>query len=129
MPIVRVSSEDIDIDRVLADLAGARIRIEEEIEAEAAEDGGAFTEEELASAVLVRAPVKPEQLRAVREKMGLSQSQFATKFGLGIDALQQYEQGRRVPSGAASTLLRVISAEPEAVIRALVPRRQDECMP
>jgi putative transcriptional regulator len=44
-------------------------------------------------------------------------------FGFSVDTVQQYEQGRRVPSGPASTLLRVIAAEPEAVIRALDPHR------
>jgi hypothetical protein len=36
-----------------------------------------------------------------------------------LDTVQQYEQGRRRPSGPASTLLRVIEADPEAVVRAL----------
>jgi putative transcriptional regulator len=44
-------------------------------------------------------------------------------FGFSVDTVQQYEQGRRVPSGPASTLLRVIAAEPEAVLRALDPGR------
>jgi DNA-binding transcriptional regulator YiaG len=54
----------------------------------------------------------------MREKLELSQRQFATKSDLGIDALQQNEQGRRVPSGAASTLLRVVGTDPEAVTQA-----------
>jgi putative transcriptional regulator len=58
-------------------------------------------------------------VRALRTRLGLSQSQFALRFGFTIDTLQQYEQGRRTPSGPASTLLRVIDADPEAVIRAL----------
>ena len=62
-------------------------------------------------------------MRALRARLGLSQAQFALMFGLNLDTWQQYEQGRRVPSGPASTLLRVIAREPEAVLRALDPRR------
>ncbi len=60
-----------------------------------------------------------EQVRALRSRLGLSQAQFAQRFGFTVDTVQQYEQGRRTPSGPASTLLRVIDADPEAVIRAL----------
>ena len=39
--------------------------------------------------------------------------------GFALDMVQQYEQGRQRPSGPASTLLRVIDADPEGVVRAL----------
>ena len=123
MPIVRRKASDIDREKLLADLAASRVRTEAEIEAEAAEDGGAFTDEELAEFVPVYPPPKPEEVRALRARLGLSQSQFALMFGFSVDTVQQYEQGRRVPSGPASTLLRVIAKEPEAVIRALDPQR------
>jgi len=55
--------------------------------------------------------------------MGLSQAQFARRFGFTIDTLQQYEQGRRAPSGPAATLLRVIEADPDAVQRAPAVRK------
>jgi putative transcriptional regulator len=64
----------------------------------------------------------PERVRALRRKLGLSQVQFAHRFGFTLDTVQQYEQGRRHPSGPASTLLRIIEADPEAVARALRPR-------
>jgi putative transcriptional regulator len=83
-----------------------------------------MTDEELAQAVPVYPPPKPEDVRALRARLELSQSQFALMFGFSVDTVQQYEQGRRVPSGPASTLLRVIAAEPEAVIRALDPHRE-----
>ena len=50
-------------------------------------------------------------MRALRARLNLSQSEFAQRFGFTIDTLQQYEQGRRVPSGPASTLLRAIGRE------------------
>jgi putative transcriptional regulator len=123
MTIVRRSITDVDVPKLLADLAASRPWTEAEIDAEAAEDGDAWTEEELGEAVVVYPPPTPEQVRALRAKLGLSQSQFALRFGFTIDTVQQYEQGRRRPSGPASTLLRVIEAEPEAVIRALHPSR------
>ncbi|MBV9748465.1 MAG: helix-turn-helix domain-containing protein [Acetobacteraceae bacterium] len=119
MAIVRRSRADIDRAKLLADLAASRVRTEEEIEAEAAEDGGAWTDEELATAVVVYPPPTAAQVRALRARLGLSQAQFAQQFGFTVDTVQQYEQGRRVPSGPASTLLRVIEAEPDAVARAL----------
>ena len=122
MPIVRVSRADIDRDKLLADLAASRVRTEEEIDAEAAEDGDAWTEEDVAQAIAVYPPPTPEQVRALRTRLGLSQARFAHRFGFSVDAVQQYEQGRRVPSGPASTLLRVIAADPEAVVRSLDPR-------
>jgi putative transcriptional regulator len=119
MPIVRRTRADIDKAKMLAELASRPLPSEEEIEAQAAEDGDAWTEEELAETEPVHTPPSPEQIRALRGKLGLTQAQFARRFGFTIDTVQQYEQGRRRPSGPASTLLRVIEADPEAVVRAL----------
>jgi putative transcriptional regulator len=119
MSTARRSRTDVDEARLLADLANSRTRSEAEIEAEAFGDNDAWTDEDVASAVAVYPPPTPGQVRALRTRLGLSQSQFALRFGFTIDTLQQYEQGRRTPSGPASTLLRVIDADPEAVIRAL----------
>jgi putative transcriptional regulator len=124
MSIVRRTRPDIDREKLLADLAARPQPSEEEIDRWAEEDGGAMTDEELAQAVPVYPPPKPEDVRALRARLELSQSQFALMFGFSVDTVQQYEQGRRVPSGPASTLLRVIAAEPEAVIRALDPHRE-----
>lgn len=123
MPIVRRRLSDIDREKLLADLAAAPEPTEEEIERHAVEDGGALTNEEFATAIVVYPPPKAEQVRALRARLGMSQTQFAHRFGFTVDTLQQYEQGRRTPSGPASTLLRVIAADPEAVMCALDPRR------
>ena len=56
---------------------------------------------------------------AIRKRLGLSQSDFATQFGFKLDALQNWEQGRRRPDGAARAFLKVIEREPAAVQRAL----------
>ncbi len=123
MAIVRRIRADIDREQLLAELAARPPPSEEEIDRQAAEDGDAWTDKELAEAVPVYPPPKPEEVRALRARLGLSQTQFALMFGFSVDTVQQYEQGRRVPSGPACTLLRVIAAEPEAVLRALDPRR------
>ena len=49
----------------------------------------------------------------------MSQAEFASRFGFKLDAVQNWEQGRRRPEGAARAFLRVIEREPEAVQRAL----------
>lgn len=54
-----------------------------------------------------------------RAKVGLSQSEFATLLGVSVRTLQDWEQGRREPSGAAKTLLRIAARTPEAVRLAL----------
>ncbi|MGH6917716.1 MAG: helix-turn-helix domain-containing protein [Geminicoccaceae bacterium] len=58
-------------------------------------------------------------VKALRRKLGMSQSRFAASFGFGLAAVQSWEQGRRRPEGPARVLLKVIEHEPEAVRRAL----------
>jgi putative transcriptional regulator len=50
-----------------------------------------------------------------RAKVGVSQSEFALLLGVSVRTLQDWEQGRREPSGAAKTLLRIAAHSPEAV--------------
>jgi putative transcriptional regulator len=54
-----------------------------------------------------------------REKSDLSQSQFAALLGVSVRTLQEWEQGRREPSAAAQTLIRVADKHPK-VLRELV---------
>ena len=106
----------------LIELAQSRTFTDAEIDAMAAADGSDWTDENLSEATRVYPVQTPEDVRDLRTRMGLSQAQFAQTFGLTLDTVQQYEQGRRRPSGPASTLLRVIDAEPDAVVRALKRR-------
>ena len=106
----------------LIELAQSRTFTDAEIDAMAAADGSDWTDENLSEATRVYPVQTPEDVRDLRTRMGLSQAQFAQTFGLTLDTVQQYEQGRRRPSGPASTLLRVIEAEPDAVVRALKRR-------
>lgn len=52
----------------------------------------------------------------VRLKSGLSQAQFATALGVSKRTLEQWEQGRREPSGAAKQLLKIAERHPEVLI-------------
>ena len=66
-----------------------------------------------------RVAVRPDQIQKARKRLGLSQDQFATVFGVSASTLRKWEQGQRSPVGAARTLLKVIEREPRAVARAL----------
>jgi putative transcriptional regulator len=52
---------------------------------------------------------------AVRESTGLSQTEFARLLGVSLRTLQEWEQGRRAPSGAARTLLLIAAKNPRAL--------------
>lgn len=53
----------------------------------------------------------------IREKTGLSQSRFSELLGVSVRTLQDWEQGRRAPSGAARTLLMIADQDPKALLR------------
>ena len=56
----------------------------------------------------------------IRKKANLSQRQFAAYFAVSVRTVQEWEQGRSVPSGPSRALLVVIDREPQAVRRALL---------
>ena len=62
---------------------------------------------------------KPETIdvKAIREKTGLSQQGFCAAFGISLGTLRHWEQGLRIPRGPARVLLKVVDNDPEAVIR------------
>ena len=53
---------------------------------------------------------------SVRERTGLSQARFAQLLGVSVRTLQEWEQGRRAPSGAARTLLLIAQRNPRALL-------------
>ncbi len=53
---------------------------------------------------------------SIREGTGLSQRKFAQLLGVSVRTLQEWEQGRRVPSGAARTLLRIAAKNTRAIL-------------
>lgn len=62
---------------------------------------------------------KKVNVRAIREKLGLSQEKFARYFGVSVRTLQDWEQHRHQPNRTAINFLIVVSKEPAAVQRAL----------
>ncbi|MEO6976323.1 MAG: helix-turn-helix domain-containing protein [Gallionella sp.] len=57
---------------------------------------------------------------SARMKSGLSQSAFAKLMGVSVRTLQDWEQGRREPSGAAKTLIAIAERSPEVLKEVLV---------
>jgi putative transcriptional regulator len=58
-------------------------------------------------------------VRAIRERLGMSQPEFAARFGISVKTLRNWEQGHRQPEGPARAYLTVIKNDPEAVMKAL----------
>jgi DNA-binding transcriptional regulator YiaG len=83
------------------------------------EDVGVLADELLASGVAAkRLATTSVDVKAVRARLGLTQEQFALRFGLEIDALQNWEQGRCQPDKASASYLRAIAAIPRQVAEA-----------
>jgi putative transcriptional regulator len=63
--------------------------------------------------------IKPPEIRNVRERLNVSQNEFALMIGVSVRTLQNWEQGRREPDGPAKALLRIALRNPSAVLDAL----------
>ncbi len=68
-----------------------------------------------------RFEVKSPDVKAVRERIGLSQSDFARLMRVSIKTLQNWEQHRHNPTGPAAALLKIVSTAPDLAIRSLHP--------
>ncbi|HEY6343771.1 MAG TPA: helix-turn-helix domain-containing protein [Bryobacteraceae bacterium] len=79
----------------------------------------AFAKGQTSHGCVVHVPADID-VKAIREKISLSQGEFAKLFGLSKRTLEHWEHGRRIPSGPARAFLTVIAREPEAVRRALL---------
>jgi putative transcriptional regulator len=66
-----------------------------------------------------RTTVKEIVVADVRERTGLSQTRFARLIGVSKRTLENWEQGRRSPTGPARALLKIVAKDPEGAIRAL----------
>ncbi len=60
--------------------------------------------------------VNVPKVQSIRKKTGLSQARFASLLGVSVRTLQDWEQGRRAPSGAARTLLLIAHKNPRALL-------------
>ena len=63
--------------------------------------------------------LKPADIKAVRKKLNVSQSEFAMMIGVSLPTLQNWEQARPQPDGPAQALLKVAASNPKAVMEAL----------
>jgi putative transcriptional regulator len=111
----------VDLSKI--DWAALQATADREIEGQIAADPDTapiFTDDELARARRIVPPPLPDDVRAIRQRLGLSQEQFASRFGFSVETIRNYEQGHRRPAGPARVLLRVIASEPDAVTRALI---------
>jgi putative transcriptional regulator len=57
--------------------------------------------------------------RRVRRRTGLTQADFASRLGVPVDTVRNWEQGKRLPAGPARALLRILDKAPEAALSAL----------
>ena len=81
-------------------------------------DAQLLTKEQLSQFKRVN-PEKEIDVKLIRQKLGLSQEEFAYYFGVSIRTLQEWEQYRRKPNATTRNFLKVIEMEPKAVLRAL----------
>ncbi|HTQ15571.1 MAG TPA: helix-turn-helix domain-containing protein [Rhizomicrobium sp.] len=124
MPIVRRTRADLDLSRI--DWTRVSKTTGRQIAAQAASDADTaplFTDAELARARRVVPAIQPRAVKAIRKRLGLSQQQFADRYGFTVETIRNYEQGHRRPRGPARVLLEVIAREPDAVTRALARNR------
>jgi putative transcriptional regulator len=64
--------------------------------------------------------IPPEiDVKAIRGRLGMTQQEFAERFGFSVNTVRHWEQGRRVPEGPTRAYLMVIDREPQAVQKAL----------
>lgn len=84
------------------------------------EEGGAILRGRRRPARAFR--VDPPEIRALRERYGLTQERFATLMGINsVATLRNWEQGRRRPEGSARILLSVVAKHPRAVLDTVFP--------
>ena len=69
---------------------------------------------------LMRGKVKSgKDVIALRRFVGMTQEEFARAAGISVDTLQNWEQGRRRPQGAAVALIRIVARDPRVLRRNL----------
>ena len=91
---------------------------------EGLQDALAYTKGETKGHKVHRIRVRDVDVQRVREKLGLSQAEFAAAFAVSIATVRNWEQGRRTPEGPAKVLLNVIERHPEAVLDSLRPKKK-----
>jgi len=118
MRIMQAGRADVDAKKLLGEVRATPEPSEQQIDAWAAEDGNAWTDEQIAQALWVYPPPGAEEVLATRTRLGLTEAQFAARFGFSEEEIRAYERGHRA-EGHAASLLRIVIADPDAAARAL----------
>jgi putative transcriptional regulator len=66
-----------------------------------------------------RTVIRSSGVRVIRERISLSQSEFAQLIGVSVKTLQNWEQNRRCPTGPAAALLSIIEYDPTLAVKAI----------
>ena len=124
MPTTRRSQTQILKNRGRVDTKRVRSATDKDIARWIAEDPD--TAPELPRGAKLRLIHKPPlpDVKSIRKKLGLTQAEFARRFGLSRRTIEQWEQGRAVPDRPARILLAVIDREPHVVEQAVVGNRK-----
>jgi putative transcriptional regulator len=61
--------------------------------------------------------IKKIDVKKIRKKVGMSQTQFAASFGISLGTLRHWERGDRTPRGPARILLKVVNHSPDTVLK------------
>jgi DNA-binding transcriptional regulator YiaG len=90
------------------------------VEARAIEDYGRLKQAMRRENVALHAiAARPVDVKALRARLGISQEDFAGRYGLDVATVRNWEQGRTKPDGPAATLLQLIDRDPEKVVELL----------
>ena len=112
----RIEARGIDRERLDA-------FTDEDIEQQAREDDMPIGEDDDVDPAAIRRYRTPRSVRLARERMNLSQLEFAQRFGIRLDTVRSWEEGDAdIEDPAALALLQVIESEPEAVARVFAQR-------
>ncbi len=124
MPTVRRSQSEIRKSGGRVDSKRVRAAKDQDIAKWIAEDPDTAPQLPLGTRPrIIYTPPLPD-VRRIRERLGLTQAEFAKRFGLSQRTLEQWEQGRAVPDRPARILLAVIERHPRFVERVVVGGRK-----
>ena len=82
-------------------------------------DALSFAKDENNEVNAYKIEVKNIDVKALRERLDLTQDEFATTFGVSLSTIRNWEQGKREPEGPAKVLLNVIAHDPKCVFDAI----------
>jgi putative transcriptional regulator len=84
-------------------------------------EAAAFLHSDISLPVRLVSIAQSVDVAAIRSKLRMSQSEFASRYGFSVRTLQEWEQGRSQPDNAVRAYLTVIERNPAAVMEALSP--------